>query len=289
MKTNDIYKMIEDKVVSQLQNGIIPWRRCYHISSGDLCVSHQSGDAYSPLNQMLLDEPGEYWSFEQAKKEGYHIRKGAVASKIIFWKVWSKLDKTSEEERYDHIPILKYFNVFHESDVEGLPPKLPNTFRNENTEPIEAAEQIIKTYLDNNQDIKMVTSDRIPCFVPSQKIIHMPDKSQFDSMEDYYSTAFHEMTHSTKFALNRPMSHNDDDRAKEELVAEIGAAFLCGHAGIEAEQVIKNNQSYCANWLQQLRNNIKWLVWASSRAEAAYKYIVNNELPENRTDNSAKD
>lgn len=289
MKTNDIYQMIEDKVVSQLENGIIPWRRCYHVSGGDTCRSHQTGEEYSLLNQMILEEPGEYWTFEQAKKEGYHIKKGAKASKVVFWKVWSKLDEKSEEERYDHIPILKYYNVFHESDVEGLPPKALNTFKNENIEPIEAAEQIIKTYLDNNPDIRMETADVTPCFVPSQKIIKIPERSQFDSMEDYYSTAFHEMTHSTKFALNRPLSHNDDDRAKEELVAEIGAAFLCGHAGINAEQVIKNNQSYCACWLTRLRGNIKWLVWASSRADAAYKYIVNNELPERRNDKQAQD
>lgn len=283
MKANEIYEMIEKKVIEQLENGIIPWRRCYHVSSGDLCISHQSGEPYSLLNQFLLELPGEYWTFEQAKKEGYSVRKGAKSSKIVFWKILKtdgikdNGDGTFSECEIKQIPYLKYYSVFHESDIDGLPPKPANEFdRNRNKESVDEAEKIISKYLENNPDISI--SDRIiPCFVPSIKTIYVPEKCQFDLLGDYYHTCFHEMTHSTKFALDRTISMSDEDRAKEELVAEIGAAYLCGEAGIDESEVIKNTESYCAGWLKALRNNIKWLIWASSRAEKAAKYILTNE------------
>lgn len=290
MKTTSIYEMIEKKVTEQLEQGIIPWRRCYHINSGDVCISHQTGNMYSLLNQMLLDIPGEYWTFEQIQKEGYRVRKGAKASKIVFWKTLQYKDENriievngEQVEATKQIPYLKYYNVFHESDVDGLPPKADDDrYWNEDNSgsSIDIAEEVIRNYFERNKDLQMVTADRTPCFVPWLNIIYVPDKCQFDSIEDYYSTCFHEMTHSTKEALGRPNTKNDEDRAREELVAEIGAAYLCGHSGIDADKVIRNQQSYCAGWLQALRGNIKWLVWASSRAEAAYQFIIGKEPTE---------
>lgn len=286
MKQSDIYKLIEDKVINQLENGIIPWRRRYHVTGGDLCVSHQSGKPYSLLNQFLLDEPGEYWTFEQAKKAGYKIRKGSHAQKIVFWKILTfedtskAVDLNGEEVEYTRgIPFLKWYNVFHESDVEGLVTKksteIPEEERKRrNMESNQKAEAIIANYLCANKDISMVTSNRTPCFVPSTNTIHIPRKCQFDKIADYYDTAFHEIIHSTKEMVNRPIEHSIEGRAREELVAEIGAAYLCGNAGIEDEDVIKNNSAYCASWLKALKNNIKMLVWASSRAEKAAKYVL---------------
>lgn len=288
MKTNEIYKMIEDKVIEQLKNGIIPWRRCYHVNSGDMCISHQTGNPYSLLNQMMLDIPGEYWSFAQIQKEGYRVRKGAKSSKIVFWKTLCYKEESkctaldgSALEVTRQIPFLKYYNVFHESDIEGLPTKTKDAafWDEENKEPIEKAEEIISKYLSRNEGLQMVTADRTPCFDPSTNTIYVPDKCQFDLIEDFYSTCFHEMTHSTQEALGRPKLSSDEDRAREELVAEIGAAFLCGKAGIDCDKVITNQQAYCSGWLKALSGRIKWLIWASSRAEAAYKHIIGETNP----------
>lgn len=283
----DVYKMIEDKVVDQLKNGIIPWRRCYHTRYGNMCFSHQTGRAYSLLNQFILDEPGEYWTFEQAIHSGYKIKKGAKASKVVFWKVLQYADKSKsvglDGEQVDYmkqIPFLKYYNVFHENDVEGLPDKMSDEDRERNNESFKPADEIISNYLAANKDIQMIESDRTPCYVPSLKTIYVPAKCQFDSINDYYHACFHEIIHSTKEVLKRPIAASDADRAKEELVAEIGGACLCGHCGISSDEVVKNSSAYCAGWLQALSGNIKWLIWASSRADSASRYVINGEVSE---------
>lgn len=295
MNNQQIYEMIEKEIVSQLENGIVPWRKCYHLRGVGCAISHQTKEPYSLLNQFLLSEPGEYWTFNQAAKSGFHVRKGAKARKIFFWRTL-EVEKDVKREwhggllvesaSYKQIPMLKWYNVFHEKDIEGLPDKpLDAVDVEKNKVSIIEADSIINNYLEANKDITLVESDTTPCFSPSTKTIHIPKKCQFDSIEDYYATTFHEMTHSTADKLGRDtkaLSMNDPNYAREELVAEIGAAYLCGASGIKEESVIKNNASYCRHWLFILRNNIKDLVWASSRAEAASKFILGEkEISEN--------
>lgn len=287
MNNNEIYERIEANIIDQLEHGIIPWRKCYHVEeSGMFAVSHQSGQVYGLLNQFLLMHPGEYWTFNQAKKEGYHIRKGAKSRKIYFWRmVKCKMDFSPNEDEtiiqednlkiLKEIPMLKEYCVFHESDVDGLPPKPTNDPEDDrNKVVLTSAETIINNYAESNKWLSIIHTDKThPCYVPSSKTIKMPMKSQFDSIEEYYSAFFHEMTHSTKVPLER----KNDNYAREELVAELGAALLCGHAGISEEQVIQNSASYCTSWLKALKGNIKNLVWASSRADAAVEYILPNK------------
>lgn len=292
MSNQAIYEMIEREVISQLENGIIPWRQCYHLLGGDCAISSQTKKPYSFLNQMLLHEPGEYWTFNQAVKQGFHIRKGSKSRKIVFWKVMRRsLLKDDELDEADKrkplevaIPILKSYNVFHERDIDGLPAKPANTFDEEkNKESIIEADSIITNYLEANKDIKLHESDRVPCFSPTTNCIYIPKKCQFDSLAEYYSTTFHEMTHSTAPKLGRETAALNESHAmyaREELVAEIGAAYLCGAAGINETDVIKNSASYCRSWLLSLRNNIKDLVWASSRAERASRFILGENVDE---------
>lgn len=286
MNQAEIYQMIERRVLDQLENGIIPWRRCYHVSGKNLCVSHQTGHPYSLLNQFILEVPGEYWSFEQIRKNRLKIRKGSKAKQIVFWKLFKPGENCDEE--YDDgfnpvIPFLKYYNVFHESDIEGLPPKIEDSVTPEEREMknscmIERADNIISNYFERNSDLSIMTAQITPSYHPVNHTIYIPEKCYFDKIEDYYSTVFHEMVHSTQRYVGRERIHgNLGNRAREELVAEIGAAYLCGNAGIKDEDVIKNNSAYCASWLQALKNNIKMLVWASSRAEKAANYILSTE------------
>jgi antirestriction protein ArdC len=300
MNQNQIYQMIEDNIINQLKNGKVPWRRCYHVKDyGAFCRSHKTGKPYSLLNQFLLTEPGEYWTFKQIQEAGYRLKRGSSSHKIVFWSFLEVRDRNrrnvnyeNQDDRFKLIPYLKYYNVFHESDIEGLPVNEPTDAEEEkrigqNMESIEEAEAIIMNYLSANPDISMVTADRTPCFSPARNLISMPQKSQFDSLFDFYGTAFHEIIHSTARKVKREVQRGREGYAREELVAEIGSAFLCGYAGIREEDVIKNNAAYCANWLTALKDNIKNLVWASSRAEKAANYVVNkNETVDEKIDQS---
>lgn len=285
----DIYEIIEKNVIDQLEHGLVPWRMCYKISGASLAYSHSTGRIYSFLNQMLLNAPGEYWTFNQAKAAGYNVRKGSHAQKVIFWKM---LSYESDFEQYPDgtasssfrtVPFLKWHNVFHESEIEGLPRKPLEGISEEerdrkNRNSIEESEAVIKDYLTANQDIGFVTATgRIPCFVHGGdvKTIFVPEKCQFENLKEYYGTVFHEMVHSTMVKLDRNIS-----REREELVAEIGAAFLCGYCGIEEDEIIKNHSAYCAGWLKSIRGKVKDLIVASGRAERAVKYILGDKAKE---------
>jgi antirestriction protein ArdC len=165
------------------------------------------------------------------------------------------------------VPILKYYNVFHEDDVIGLNEPLPS----EEEIKLEKPQEIINNYLKEHCEIALVNTVSIPRFDHGTKCIYIPPANTFKSIELYYSVVFHEMIHSTLLFMERKCT-----RGREELVAEIGAAYLCGRAGIEIDKVINDVTSYCANWASKLRaGGIKDLVWASSRAEKAVKFILN--------------
>ena len=87
MSNQSVYEKIEQNVINQLENGIIPWRKCYHVNGSRFAISHQSKQRYGLLNQLLLSMPGEYWTFNQARKEGYRVKKGSKSEKIYFWKL----------------------------------------------------------------------------------------------------------------------------------------------------------------------------------------------------------
>lgn len=273
----DIYKIIEENVMSQLQNGLVPWRKCYEVRCAGMAFSHSTGLVYSTLNQFLLQSPGEYWTFNQARQNGYSVRKGCKAKKIVFWKVLQYEQENDDKAR--SIPFLKWHNVFHESDIEGLPPRdlgIPqDTRERRNAESIDMADKLVSDYLTAT-GIPIVTYDRIPCYSSANKTIYMPEKCQFSSLQEYYAALFHEMVHSTKVGIERKMSY-----AREELIAEIGAAYLCGFCNIAQEDVIKNQASYCAHWIKEIREgSIKDLIVASSRAEQAVKFILKDKAKE---------
>lgn len=286
--SNSVYEIIKENVINQLAHGIVPWRRCYNISgSGDFCISHRSGEPYSLVNQFLLKKGGEYWTFKNAIEEGYTIRKGSKASKVVFWKI---LKNDDDDTRC--IPCLRYYNVFHESDIEGLPPKPisgmdEHTRRLRNDEKIAKASEIISKYLEQiNPDLRVAECDTVPCYCHHGNIIKIPERARFTNINLYYSTLFHEIVHSTKDVLNRGVKYSmgQQDRAREELVAEIGAAYLCGQSGILIDDVIQDSSSYCAGWLKSLNDNISNLLWASKRAEEAVSYILGTKFEDIKED-----
>jgi len=122
----DIYKEVTDRIIAQMENGIIPWQKPW-ISSGS-CISHATGKAYSLLNQMLLGRPGEYVTFKQVQQEGGKVKKGAKASMVVFWK-WIE-EKNPETEEVKQIPFLRYYNVFHIDQCEGLKARHTNATPN---------------------------------------------------------------------------------------------------------------------------------------------------------------
>ena len=270
----DIYAEITNRIIDQMEQGTIPWQKPW-VASGS-CVSYATGKPYSLLNQMLLGRPGEYATFKQVQQAGGYVKKGAKASMVVFWRWIEQEDEETGEKK--EIPLLRYYNVFHIDQCEGLKAKhtkpLPNTANADQT-----AEAIICDYLKTSGvKLNHEAGDRA-FYRPSTDSITLPLLAQFKETAEYYSTAFHELIHSTGHAkrLNRIAGtayFGSEAYSKEELVAEIGASALVNAAGLETAESFRNNSAYVQNWLQVLKSDKRFIVSASGKAEKAVHMIL---------------
>ena len=231
---------------------------------------------------MLLNHDGEYATFKQWQDLGGHVRKGEKSEIVCFWKILP-----IEEEQEDgtkevkQIPLLRYYNVFHISQVDGVEP-LPKEELND-IEPIEKADKVLTDYWTKENITIEHTASNKAYYSPTQDLIHLPLFEQFTNANEYYSTAFHESVHSTmkESRCNRAedrkgklVAFGSEEYSKEELVAEIGSASLMNIIGIETGKSFRNSSAYIQNWLSVLKNDVKFIVSASSKAEKAVDYIM---------------
>lgn len=277
----DIYEMVTNRIIEQLEKGYIPWQKPW-TGVHDGAYNRISNKPYSLLNQMLLSKTGEYASFKQWTELGGHIRKGEKAEIVTFWKIQQIEEENEDGEKIiKQLPLLRYYNVFHISQVEGVEPKSIDL--NE-LQPIEEAERIKTEYMQR-EHIKILEKVTDKAFYsPSLDYIQVPCKEQYQNIEEFYSTLFHEMTHSTghKVRLDREdvkdcMYFGSENYSKEELCAELGSAFLINKLGIASSKSFNNSTAYIQSWLRVLKNDKKFIISASSRAEKAVKYILNEQ------------
>lgn len=281
--SKNIYQMITDRFIYELEQGVIPWERCWHgCRSG--AFNRVSKKPYSLLNQMMLKHQGEYATFKQWKDLGGTIKKGSKSEVVVFWKV-TPIEETKEDgtKEVKYIPILKYFNVFHISCVNGIEP-LEMAELTE-LEPIAEAEKIKEEYKsrENLDILEIVTNEAF--YSPSHDMIQVPCKEQYTDIAEFYSTLFHEMVHSTghKTRLDRldtsiNSRFGSEIYSKEELVAEIGSATILNLLGVETPKTFKNSTAYLQSWLRVLRNDNRFIISAATRAEKAVEYIMNKEV-----------
>jgi len=273
----DIYAAVTDRIIEQIEQGIIPW--CKPWISNDKAISHATGKPYSLLNQLMLGRPGEYLTFKQCQAAGGKVKRGAEASMVVFWKFIEQEDEETGEKK--EVPFLRYYNVFHIDQCEGVSAKYTTetTFL-DGADTLAAAQEIIYDYLSREGvNLSHEEGDRA-FYSPSTDEIVLPIHKQFMSLAEYYSTVFHELTHSTGHEerlnrLNRAAFFSTEDYSKEELVAEIGAAALVNHVGLETGNSLRNNAAYIQNWLGVLKNDKGFIVSAAGRAEKAVNLILN--------------
>lgn len=274
----DIYEAITTRVISMLEQGQIPWEQPWIGSSSDRAISRSTGKPYSLLNQMLLGDPGEYLTFKQCQEAGGKIKKGEKARMVVFWK-WLKV-KDAETEEEKEIPFLQYYNVFHINQCEGVEPKRVKPVEYPDAAAAdETAERIISNYIDAECIALHHIEGNRAFYRPSDDSITLPLVKQFKSTAEYYSTAFHELTHSTghKSRLDRLAkiaAFGSEEYSKEELVAEIGAASLMHHCGLETVGTFRNTAAYIQSWIKALRNDKKMIVSAAGKAEKAVSRIL---------------
>lgn len=300
------YEIITNKIIEKMQEGIIPWVKPWHDDTWKCdgkahmfaSYSYSNGKRYNLMNHMLLGfEAGEFATFQQIKKAGGKVKKGEKAQIVTGWIVE---DKAYTDENGDPIIgddgkpethktfALRYYNVFNIlTQVEGIEPKhewtKDETPRNEH-DAVEEAENIIERYINSSDAPKFQVKpgSKEAYYSPAEDLVVVPDKSQFDIIEGYYGTTFHELTHSTlkstrcnRKAENKNAAFGSKEYSREELVAEIGSSFLANHAGLDTSKTFDNTVAYLQSWIKKLQNDPKMIIQASSQAEKATEYILN--------------
>ena len=286
--SRSVYDMITDRIIEQLSAGVIPWLQPWAGGSA-LAISYRSRKPYSMLNQLLLGKPGEWLTWNEIEALGGKVRKGAK-SRFCVWtktyavKVENETEDGEQEATLEERRALKWYRVFHLDDCEGIASKIEPVEPRQDLEPIAAAEAVIAGYLEREPGLAF-QNDResgSAYYSPSTDQVVVPMLSQYEIAEEYYSTAFHELTHSTmhpdrcnRKAENKLAAFGNADYSREELVAEIGSAMLCNRVGIECEKAFTNSVAYIQAWLKALKNDNRMITWAAARAEKAAKYILN--------------
>ena len=275
-----ICTLITDRLIAEMEQGIIPWDKPW---TGVGAVSHTTGKPYSLLNQLILGCSGEWLTLNQINAEHGHLKKGSKGSPVVFWKQVKIIETNDSGETVEKlVPMLRYYSVFRVEDCERIKVKHPQELQ-KHANPVAEAEEIIADYLQRT-GIKM-TRDKLSdeaYYSPNRDVIVIPKIEQFGSEAEYYSTAFHEMVHSTghKTRLNRfsPDAQNaafgSESYSKEELVAELGAASLNAHIGIETKSSFRNSAAYLQAWIRALKNDPTMIISASGKAEKAVNYIL---------------
>lgn len=280
---SDVYSLITDKIVAALEAGVKPWHKpwtpgCSVGLSGRPLRSN--GQPYQGINVLMLwleasskGYSSRYWfTYKQANDLGANVRKGERGTLVVYFNRTLTKDKKTGEEKV--IPILKSYTVFNANQIDGL---------NEmyyNAQPVEKMKnernEAIDEFFAATGATLAETADKA-CYIPSMDMIGMPSINSFDDANSYYATLAHEFIHwtSPKSRLDRSFGTSkfgNEAYAMEELVAELGSAFLSADLGIIAETPA-NHASYIASWLKVLKNDKTAVFKAASFAQKAADYI----------------
>jgi antirestriction protein ArdC len=292
------YELVTERLIELLENGVAPWRRNFKVDRITSPANFASKKTYKGLNYFLLEGmqyfkgyKSSFWmTFKQAKDAGGKVIKGEKGMPVTYFNFLMK-DKNGkktldEKQAVEKIPFFKHSYVFNLDQIEGIedPTKVIDEPLNDDIEPIEAAQNIIDNMpnkpaisIDNNK----LSPRGNPCYVPSQDEVRMPEMNRFKDAENFYSVFFHELIHSTghKSRLDRKgvgkgSSFGDEVYSKEELIAEMGAAFLCNEARIDNSDIMENSAAYLQSWIKALKGDCKLAVQAASAAQKASEYIL---------------
>lgn len=300
--TCDVYEIVTNQIINRItESGKLPWFQPWvNVMGGDGACNFKTGKPYSLLNQLMLKHNGLYGTMKQINgtkdengKPGL-VNAGAKSEIVCFWKLYpvksddvkpADVDDDAEANKDgEMVPVLRYYRVFWLGDTT-----LANKF-----EPKESETETPKTEVDTIIDGYVKRSGvRFHNDAPSNSAYYsplfdtvvVPMRSQYKANELYYSTAFHELGHSTgaKGRLNRFEEDADDhifrseSYSKEELVAEITSAVSMNRCGLANDATETNSAAYVQSWLKVLENDKRFIVSAASRAQKAVKMIFNEQ------------
>ncbi len=303
MATAKQYALITAEFIKAVEAGTPPWHKPW---TGEKARNGLTDRPYTGLNPFTLwavahrygYESAIWLTFKQAKQLGGYVKKGARSTPVYFWKFDEVTVKDAEMNTVEKktVPFLKISFVFNLDQTEGVTlPKRRNpqpfTGGTLEFEPMEAAQAIVDNYIANGGPKLDHSGGDAAFYVPSTDTIALPARQTFHSIDEYYSTAFHELGHSTghpsrenRFAVGEKTARfGSQEYSKEELVAEFTSAFLAAESGIDTTR--ENSQAYIAGWLRKIKEEPSILVTAAGKAQKAANRILAATVVEDQ-DNS---
>ncbi|EIW8473916.1 zincin-like metallopeptidase domain-containing protein [Klebsiella pneumoniae] len=273
----DIYQTVTDNIITALEAVVKPWACPWQRVAGmsGLPSNYATGVAYSGMNIMLLwcsaSEQGfsdsRWMTFKQSQAAGGQVRKGEHGTTAIFY---TTLEKENDTGEIDHIPMLKTFTVFNVEQIDGLSLTAETIAPEAKFDPLPQAENLFRSSGAN-----IIEKGQNAFFMPSTDEIWLPERHLFADAANFYATGLHELVHwsGAKSRLDREMKgrFGSEDYAFEELIAELGSAFLMADLGIVGEV---QHESYIASWLKALKNDKRYIFKAASAASKAHRYLM---------------
>lgn len=280
----DVYSRITDRIIADLERGVRPWLKPWNAAGRIIRPLRHNGIPYKGINVVMLWSAAvakgyacPIWlTFKQALELGGHVKKGETGELVVYADRITRTETNDKGEEIEcKIPFLKGYIVFNAEQCEGLaahyyvkaePPALPLPQR------IAAADRF---FAATGADIRHGGTRAF--YAPAPDYVQMPPFETFRDAESYAATLAHELTHWTRHdtRLARDFDrqrHGDEGYAREELVAELGAAFLCADLGITPE-VREDHAAYIASWLEVLKGDKRFVFSAASHAQRAADYL----------------
>jgi len=273
------YERITERIVTLLEQGTVPWHKPWKVNTG-LPRNLISKKPYRGINVFLLMamsyESPHWLTFRQAIQLGGNVKKGEKSCPVVFWKRMETEDKASGEPQ--KVPLLRLYHVFNAVQCEGLkdaPEEIPMPA----TKPAEIVAKMPQPPVVKHGMAKAFYS-------PTDDCVGMPERERFDSEASYFATLFHELIHTTgsekrlnRASLTERNGFGSNPYCKEELIAELGSAFLCGYADI-VDRTIDNSAAYLEGWLKQFQNDRTLIVYAAAQAQKAADFILGRTFAE---------
>jgi antirestriction protein ArdC len=283
----DIAQVITDRIIAELEQGaapwVKPWKSVRNGNANGQPYNPASGTIYRGANWTYLTIMGATFSsnawvtLKQANTLGGHVRAGEKGTPIVFWKPLAVKDKTNPDQ-VNHVPMLKHYYVFNVEQCEDLALPVRESLAPETWEPCDKAQSLTDSLALAGG---LHHGGNEAFFRPSNDSIHMPEKGQFRDRESYYATLLHEAVHATghesRLKREKGKRFGDHAYAYEELIAELGAAMLCAHCGLDGDL---RHAAYIESWLKALKNDKKFIISAAGKAQAAMDYLVKGKQAE---------
>lgn len=277
----DVYGLITQKIIEQLDKGTVPWRKPW--SEAGLPQNIISGKHYSGINMMLLAMAGyennHFITFKQLKEIGGKVKKGEKAHMVVFWSLLegsqTETSETASEKEPQKKAILRYYYVFNVAQCDNIPEKYRPAIREVRNIP--AYDSIIKGM---PQCPLIKHKEQRAYYNVKEDFVNMPKRKSFADDESYYSTLFHELVHSTghenrlnRQTLTEMAEFGGETYSQEELIAEIGTCYLMSHAGSDSQ--FQQSTAYIQGWLNKLRNDKRFIFTAAKASQKAVDFILN--------------